>query len=65
MLSVDKKHNIYDEDLHEGDRLHLRYKTTTPEETMQILENLLGKPNEEIDVEYVHQKDTHYSIPEQ
>ncbi len=65
VLSVDKKHNIYDEDLHEGDRLHLRYKTTNPEETMQILENLLGKPNEEIDVEYVHQKDTHYSIPEQ
>ncbi len=64
VLSVDKE-DIYDEMLHPGDRLHLRYKTTDPEKTMQILQSLLGKPNEALDEEEVHKKDTHYSIPEQ
>lgn len=64
ILSVDKK-DVYDEILQVGDRLHLRYKTIDPDKTMQYLVSLLGKPNEELDIEYVHQKDTHYSIPEQ
>lgn len=65
VLSVDKKGDIYNEDLHVGDRVHLRYKTINPEKTMAILQSLLGKPNEILDEEFVHQKDTHYSIPEQ
>ncbi|MBE5737138.1 MAG: hypothetical protein E7348_01925 [Clostridiales bacterium] len=64
ILSVDKE-DIYDEVIHAGDRLHLRYKTINPEKTKEYLISLLGKPNEELDIEYVHQKDTHYSIPEQ
>ena len=64
ILSVDKE-DVYDEVLHPGDRLHLRYKTINPEKTKEYLISLLGTPNEELDIEYVHQKDTHYSIPEQ
>lgn len=64
VLSVDKE-NIYDEMLHEGDRVHLRFKTVNVEKSLELLENLLGKSNEQLDVEYVHQQDTRYSIPEQ
>lgn len=63
VMSVDKEH-VEENALCPGDVLHLRYKTSNPAESLEILESLLGKQNDNIAMRFVHGNDEHYSIPE-
>ncbi len=63
VMSVDKQ-KINEHTLDEGDVLHLRYKTTDPEDSLDLLESILGKQTSDIAMKFVHGDDEHYSIPE-
>ena len=64
VVSLDKKHTAHPV-IESGDILHIRYKTSDPEETYAVLESIVGRQKGETDIHDVHQGDENYTIPEQ
>ncbi len=64
VLSVDKSHPS-ELIVEEGDVVHVRYKTYTPEDTYAVLESIMGKQSGDPWVHDVHEGDDSYTIPEQ